>query len=101
MYFSKKTKETIWLKYDKHCAYCGCDLELKKIHIDHIIPQVNYEWVIKTKIYLPSFLTHLTLSDMNSFDNLNPSCFECNNYKNGSDLEQFRSWFKKMINDEF
>lgn len=26
----KKTRELVWNKYNKYCAYCWCDLEYKE-----------------------------------------------------------------------
>jgi len=37
-YIPKKIREKVWLKYGKHCAYCGCDLEYRKMQVDHIEP---------------------------------------------------------------
>ena len=29
MKLSKTWREQIWNKYNKHCAYCGCELDYK------------------------------------------------------------------------
>lgn len=33
---SKATRLKVYEKYDGHCAYCGCTLELKDMQVDHI-----------------------------------------------------------------
>ena len=32
---SKKDRELVYKMYDGHCAYCGCELELKDMQLDH------------------------------------------------------------------
>ena len=73
---NKKLREKVWLKYNKHCAYCGKELEYKDMQIDHIKPKAFY--------------------DDNSFENLMPSCRRCNHYKRARNLEQFRLLIKTL-----
>ena len=72
-----KNKILIWNKYNGHCAYCGCKLSISKTHIDHIIPQ-SCNW-------------------SNDFENLNPSCFNCNNYKSSWFIEEYRYYLKQLF----
>lgn len=71
-------RNRILQKYDNRCAYCGCEVTLQTMQIDHIVPKcfggVDHEL------------------------NLNPSCKHCNNYKAHSHLEIFRSHLLQMIN---
>ena len=32
---SKKDRKLVYEMYNGHCAYCGCELELKKMQVDH------------------------------------------------------------------
>jgi len=80
MAISKQTRLTVWLKYYKHCAYCGSEIEYKSMQVDHI----------KAKI----------LGGSDDISNLNPACFPCNNYKCHSSLEEFRRLTKQMLNDK-
>lgn len=66
-------------KYNGRCAYCGTKL-VKDWHVDHIKPQ----WA----------------GGSNEFENLNPSCKECNNYKGAANLEEYRVQLKKMLNEK-
>lgn len=89
----KKQRQTVYEKYNGHCAYCGKRIEIKDMQIDHIIPQLNYEWIFKNNIskMIPIFLNHLTVNDLHHIDNLNPACRVCNKWKDTYHLELFRS----------
>jgi 5-methylcytosine-specific restriction endonuclease McrA len=81
MALSKKIRENIWLKYNKHCAYCGKELEYKEMQVDHIRPQKIFYWGKKESI--PPY-------HVDDEQNLNPSCRRCNHYKRTRTLEGFR-----------
>jgi len=66
----KETREKVWLKYNKHCAYCGKDLEYKDMQVDHLYPK--------------------TYGGNDDLINLMPSCRRCNHYKRAETLEGFR-----------
>lgn len=89
----KKQRESVYKKYNGHCAYCGKNIEIKDMQIDHIIPQQNYEWVFKNNLQdrIPYFLSHLSINDLHNIDNLNPACRVCNKWKDTYHLELFRS----------
>ena len=80
MGINKKKRERVWLKYDKHCAYCGKELEYKEMQVDHIRPKKIFKWTKGTK---PDY-------DVDDEINLNPSCRRCNHYKRTRTLEGFR-----------
>ena len=66
----KEQRQRVWLKYNKHCAYCGKELEYKDMQIDHMYPKAyggNSEMI-----------------------NLMPSCRRCNHYKRALTLKSFR-----------
>ncbi len=87
----KIDRDKVWRKYDCKCAYCGEDLEYKAMQVDHIIPKIMFESEVRSNIMVPKFLNHLTVNDLNHWDNLHPSCRQCNFYKSGNRLEYFRS----------
>ena len=89
----KKQRQTVYDKYKGHCAYCGKQIFIRDMQIDHIIPQLNFEWVFKNRIskMIPEFLNHLTEIDLHHIDNLNPACRVCNKWKSTYHLEIFRS----------
>lgn len=63
-------RQAVYDKYDGHCAYCGREITLKEMQVDHIQPARN--------------------GGNNRHENLHPSCKRCNHYKRGYCLEGFR-----------
>ena len=72
----KERREKVWLKFNKHCAYCGKEIEYKDMQIDHMIPKA--------------------FNGNNDFENLMPSCRRCNHYKREENLEGFRRLMKTL-----
>jgi hypothetical protein len=68
--FSPGDRLFVLNKYDKHCGYCGCELDLRSMQVDHIIPKCN--------------------GGTNQVENLMPSCRRCNHYKRGGGVEYLR-----------
>ena len=68
----KVDRKAVFWKYDGRCAYCGCELEPDHFEVDHIVPvkECGFD---------------------NRIDNLNPSCFLCNNFKRDKSIEVFRA----------
>lgn len=79
----KIIRESVFNKCDGKCGYCGVELEIKKMQIDHIIP-IFRGW--KDKELEKYGLTRGT----NEIDNLLPSCRRCNKWKGTFTIEQFR-----------
>lgn len=86
----KIDRQEIHEKFDGHCAYCWCEITVKEMQIDHIIPKANFEMFVWNSFRVPSFLKHLRLWHENHTDNLFPACRKCNHYKSTFDLETFR-----------
>ncbi|MGK0413231.1 MAG: 5-methylcytosine-specific restriction endonuclease McrA [Polaribacter sp.] len=93
---SKIDREIVFNKYGGKCAYCGDSL--KRMQVDHIIPQRNFLDSIKKNYDIPIFLKHLKEDDLNHIDNLNPSCATCNNFKDTFSLRMFRKELEKQVN---
>jgi 5-methylcytosine-specific restriction endonuclease McrA len=81
----KIDREKVWLKYDKHCSYCGNEIDFKSMQVDHMVPK----WMGED---------YKLWKTIHGDDNLVPSCRRCNHYKRGDTLEQFRT--KMMTLDE-
>jgi 5-methylcytosine-specific restriction endonuclease McrA len=79
----KIDRELVWLKCNKRCGYCGNEITLKQMQIDHIVP-VFRGW--KDEELDRYNLTRGT----DDFDNLLPTCARCNKWKSTHKLEQFR-----------
>lgn len=74
----------VYNKYNGHCAYCGKEIEYKDMQVDHIRPQ--RQWI-------ESLVDGI---DIDSKENLNPSCRRCNHYKRANSLETFRRMLKTL-----
>lgn len=74
---SKKIREAVYMKCNKHCAYCGCELpKLADMQVDHI----ESVWHSELK----------GAEVDNSVNNLLPACRQCNFYKSTMSIELFR-----------
>ena len=79
---TKINREEVHKKLNGHCGYCGKEITIKEMQVDHVIPK----W--------KKIQSFHNLEKINDFANLMPSCRRCNHYKRGDGLEEFR---KKMI----
>jgi 5-methylcytosine-specific restriction endonuclease McrA len=75
----KEARKKVWLKYQKHCAYCGKEIEYGDMQVDHIIPKI--------------------LGGKNKESNYNPSCRRCNHYKRTLPLEKFRTFWLEGLEE--
>ena len=83
----EELRQKVWFKYDKHCAYCGKEIEYKDMQVDHMTP----------KYFFDAYKYHkIELKELNSLKNLMPSCRRCNHYKREEDLEGFRILMKTL-----
>ena len=98
MAFSKQQRIEIHSKFNGKCAYCGAEIQLKDMQVDHIIAQRNFIADIQNKFRIPNFLNHLTPLDVNNIDNLHPACRICNKWKSDFDLEFFRRELSEQVN---
>lgn len=80
---SKKLRKQVYEKYDGHCAYCGCEITMKDMQVDHFRSQYGAE------------RKHEAVD--NSFDNLMPACRQCNLYKGPYTIESFRWALKGLL----
>ena len=66
----KSLREAVINKFGFKCAYCGCEITLKTMQVDHIVPKIS--------------------GGNDAIENLFPACRVCNNWKLFHDLEVFR-----------
>jgi 5-methylcytosine-specific restriction endonuclease McrA len=90
MAIKKTIREQVYQKCQGHCGYCGDEIQIKEMQVDHIIPQYNFSIHVSNRFRIPTFLTHLEECDKDHIDNLMPTCRVCNKWKSTFDLEQFR-----------
>ena len=58
---TKSSRLIVYNKYNGHCAYCGHEININEMQVDHIHPQ--------------------RLGGTDDISNLNPACRLCNHYK--------------------
>lgn len=63
-------RQRVYIKFGGHCAYCGCDITIKDMQADHVVP--------------------LHLGGADNISNLYPACRACNHYKSTFTVEKFR-----------
>lgn len=94
---NKLNRQLVYDKFNGHCAYCGEEIKLNDMQVDHIIPQRSFVQHVHNKFRIPAFLSHLTPLDMNHIDNLHPACRVCNKWKSAHDLELFRRELSEQV----
>ena len=75
----KRQREAVFNKYGGRCAYCGCELTLRTMQVDHI-----------KAVYASSLENNGVETQDDNLENLNPSCRQCNFYKGTLDIEQLQ-----------
>ena len=88
MSISKKTREQVYQKYNGHCAYCGREIKLRDMQVDHFIPQEMEPVVVAGNF--PG------LDSIDDFQNLMPACRMCNHYKRAHSLDVFRRYIEEI-----
>lgn len=86
----KINREEVYTKCSGHCAYCGIEITMKQMQVDHIEPHwhtLTEQQAIKAKLVKGS----------HNIDNLNPSCARCNKWKSTYSLETFRDIIQTSI----
>lgn len=73
---TKVERQQVHEKYGGHCAYCGKEIEIKDMQVDHMIP--------------------LRLGGADEMSNYMPACRQCNHYKRGNSLEGFRKMIEQI-----
>lgn len=72
----KMIRQQVYEKYNGHCAYCGCELDIKNMQVDHLDSVYRAEYEGREVD--------------NSIDNFMPACRQCNFYKGTSTIEELR-----------
>ena len=84
-----KKEERVYIHqmYDGHCAYCGEEITIKQMQVDHVVPI----WRSVPR----SSLAGIEVGE-DVIKNKKPACRSCNNYKNVMSLELFREELQKQ-----
>lgn len=81
MSFGKKTRESVYAKYDGHCAYCGRPIDIRDMQVDHFRPLRAWD---------------AASAGSDDLSNLMPACRMCNHYKRANSLETFRRYIAEI-----
>lgn len=84
----KINRQEVHNKCKGHCGYCGKEITLKEMQVDHIKPK----WLLKDNQYK----NVMSFEEIHSYGNLMPACRSCNHYKREKDLEGFRTFMKTL-----
>ena len=41
----KETRQLVYEKYNGHCAYCGCSIDIKEMQVDHFISKLTLKLI--------------------------------------------------------
>ncbi len=86
----KINREEVYNKCSGHCAYCGVEITMKQMQVDHIKPLYRNDKVETIEVWGVERGT-------DEMDNLNPSCARCNKWKSTYSLEMFRNIVQTSI----
>lgn len=73
---TKINRDAVYKKFFGHCAYCGKQIGIKDMQVDHFKPKRQ--------------------GGTDGIDNLMPSCRRCNHYKRAESLENYRTMLMDM-----
>ena len=103
MAISKKTRQLVWNKSNGVCWYCGSQLPEKGWHVDHfhpvhrkseIVPVHERKNIHQTEVRFTGEMQH---EDLDTLDNMVPSCAPCNLFKSVFPVEEFRKELEKQV----
>lgn len=87
MAINKATRNQVYNKFKGHCSYCGREITLKEMQVDHAHPKHLghfYESSAMKEVY------KCKGDNVDALENLMPACRRCNHYKRGDNIEGFR-----------
>lgn len=93
MPLTKKQRAELRMKFGGKCAYCGCELDEKGWHADHVEPVYrgrDFDRFVTDSGEL-EFVSRVAEREARDVvENMNPACKPCNLFKGGNTLEGFR-----------
>jgi 5-methylcytosine-specific restriction endonuclease McrA len=86
----KSLREAVYNKCCGHCAYCGCEITYKQMHVDHVTA-AYHDWSdAKCK-------RRKVTRGTDDMENLMPACARCNRWKATYSLEHFRKEVEAQV----
>lgn len=86
----KLARIEIHAKFGGRCAYCGGEITLKQMQVDHVIPLLRGQSDQSLAGYAPLGIAARERGT-NDVSNLYPACRPCNQLKSSYSLEDFRA----------
>lgn len=86
---TKVERQAVYDKFEGCCAYCGCELDIQDMQVDHIESIRRHE---------SDELNGEDTTWLNKLENLNPACRSCNFYKGEMSIESFRKQLNGILN---
>jgi 5-methylcytosine-specific restriction endonuclease McrA len=90
MMTKKINREEVYNKCEGHCGYCGKEITIKQMQVDHIKPLYRNDKVTTLEVWGVE-------RGSDNFDNLMPSCARCNRWKSTFSLDMFRKEIEHQI----
>jgi 5-methylcytosine-specific restriction endonuclease McrA len=84
----KEIRKQVFEKCGGRCAYCGNEITVKAMQVDHI--RAKRIFSVGARADIPDY-------DVDDMRNLNPSCRPCNNLKHWYTTEQFRDIIESQV----
>lgn len=86
----KINREEVYNKCGGHCGYCGKEITIKQMQVDHMKPLYRNDKVTTLEVWGVERGT-------DDFENLLPTCSRCNKWKSTYSVENFRNIVQKSI----
>lgn len=86
----KVNRNLIHQKFNGHCAYCGKEITIKQMQVDHIVPLYRNSTASELKSWN-------IVRGEDSEENYNPACARCNKWKSTFTVEQFRKEIELQV----
>ncbi len=83
-----KRREEVYAKFGGRCAYCGTEITIKQMQVDHVVPL--YRGSSDKNLAGVPGITDARIRGTNAMENLFPACAPCNRLKVCYTLEEFR-----------
>lgn len=73
---TKAERQSVYFKCVGCCAYCGAEIGIDDMQVDHVVPLRN--------------------GGRDELDNMLPACRSCNHYKDTQSVERFRASVERL-----
>lgn len=83
----KIDRQKVYNRCNGHCGYCGKEITLKEMQVDHMISK----WKLQDPVYFKA-----AIEQVECYENYMPTCRRCNHYKREKDVEGFRKLMKTL-----